>query len=155
MILAFLRFELREQLRSPFLWLLAALYALLAFAALSSDAVQIGGGIGNVLRNAPTVIASVLAIFTLLGLLVAALFVSNALLRDFELGTAELVFSTPVRRRDYLAGRIAAALIAGTVMYLVIALGMFVAQFMPWIDQARLGPVALLPYLWSLLVLVL
>ncbi|WP_042814834.1 ABC transporter permease, partial [Xanthomonas citri] len=143
MILAFLRFELREQLRSPFLWLLAALYALLAFAALSSDAVQIGGGIGNVLRNAPTVIASVLAIFSLLGLLVAALFVSNALLRDFELGTAELVFSTPVRRRDYLAGRIAAALIAGTVMYLVIALGMFVAQFMPWIDQARLGPVAL------------
>ncbi|KKY07288.1 hypothetical protein NY97_22115, partial [Xanthomonas citri pv. fuscans] len=89
MILAFLRFELREQLRSPFLWLLAALYALLAAAALSSDAVQIGGGIGNVLRNAPTVIASVLAIFTLLGLLVAALFVSNALLRDFELGTPE------------------------------------------------------------------
>lgn len=155
MILAFLRFELREQLRSPFLWLLAALYALLAFAALASDAVQIGGGIGNVLRNAPTVIASVLAIFSLLGLLVAALFVSNALLRDFELGTAELVFSTPVRRRDYLCGRIGAALIAGTVMYLVIALGMFVAQFMPWIDPARLGPVSLLPYLWSLLVLVL
>ncbi|MBB3819920.1 ABC-type transport system involved in multi-copper enzyme maturation permease subunit [Xanthomonas arboricola] len=155
MILAFLRFELREQLRSPFLWLLASLYALLAFAALASDAVQIGGGIGNVLRNAPTVIASVLAIFSLLGLLVAALFVSNALLRDFELGTAELVFSTPVRRRDYLCGRIGAALIAGTVMYLVIALGMFVAQFMPWIDPARLGPVSLLPYLWSLLVLVL
>ncbi|MCE4281627.1 ABC transporter permease subunit [Xanthomonas hortorum pv. vitians] len=155
MILAFLRFELREQLRSPFLWLLAALYALLAFAALSSDAVQIGGGIGNVLRNAPTVIATLLGLFSLLGLLVITLFVSNALLRDFDLGTAELVFSTPVRRRDYLLGRIGAALIAGMVMYVVIALGMFAAQFMPWIDQARLGPVAVLPYLWSLLVLVL
>ncbi|MEB2233692.1 M1 family aminopeptidase [Xanthomonas campestris pv. campestris] len=155
MIMAFLRFELREQLRSPLLWLLATLYALLAFAALASDAVQIGGGIGNVLRNAPTVIATLLGMFTLLGLLVTTLFVSNAVLRDFDLGTAELVFSTPVRRHDYLIGRLGAALIAGMIMYVVIALGMFIAQFMPWIDQARLGPVAAFPYLWSLLVLVL
>ncbi|WP_115530074.1 ABC transporter permease/M1 family aminopeptidase [Xanthomonas campestris] len=155
MIMAFLRFELREQLRSPLLWLLATLYALLAFAALASDAVQIGGGIGNVLRNAPTVIATLLGMFTLLGLLVTTLFVSNAVLRDFDLGTAELVFSTPVRRRDYLIGRLGAALIACMIMYVVIALGMFIAQLMPWIDQARLGPVAAFPYLWSLLVLVL
>ncbi|RJU11840.1 hypothetical protein XcmpCFBP7700_12060 [Xanthomonas campestris] len=155
MIMAFLRFELREQLRSPLLWLLATLYALLAFAALASDAVQIGGGIGNVLRNAPTVIATLLGMFTLLGLMVTTLFVSNAVLRDFDLGTAELVFSTPVRRHDYLIGRLGAALIAGMIMYVVIALGMFIAQFMPWIDQARLGPVAAFPYLWSLLVLVL
>ncbi|WP_206215784.1 ABC transporter permease subunit, partial [Pseudomonas viridiflava] len=124
-IMAFLRFELREQLCSPLLWLLATLYALLAFAALASDAVQIGGGIGNVLRNAPTVIATLLGMFTLLGLLVTTLFVSNAVLRDFDLGTAELVFSTPVRRRDYLIGPLGAALIAGMIMYVVIALGMF------------------------------
>jgi len=106
MILNFFRFELREQLRSPLLWLLAGLFALLAFAAASSDAVQIGGGAGNVHSNAPTVIAQMLGIFTLLGMLVTALFVSNALLRDFELGTAELIFASPVKRRDYLAGRI-------------------------------------------------
>jgi ABC-type transport system involved in multi-copper enzyme maturation permease subunit len=155
MILAFLRFELREQLRSPLLWLLAGFLGLLGFAAAGSDAVQIGGGVGNVYRNAPTVIASFLTMFTLIGLLVAALFVSNALLRDFELGTAELVFSSPIRRRDYLAGRIGAALIASLVMYAVIALGIFIAQFMPWIDPARLGPVRLQPYLWTFAVMVL
>ncbi len=31
MILEFFRFELREQLRSPLLWLIAVLFALLAF----------------------------------------------------------------------------------------------------------------------------
>ncbi|MBB4126340.1 ABC-type transport system involved in multi-copper enzyme maturation permease subunit [Xanthomonas translucens] len=155
MILAFLRFELREQLRSPLLWLLAALLALLAFGATSSDAVQIGGGIGNVHRNAPSVIATMMTVFTLIGLLVATLFVSNALLRDFELGTAELVFSSPVRRRDYLFGRIGAALLACMVMYLIIALGIFIAQFMPWIDPVRLGPVAVSSYLWTLAVMVL
>ncbi|MGX9720540.1 M1 family aminopeptidase [Stenotrophomonas acidaminiphila] len=155
MTFAFLRFELREQLRSPLLWLLAALFALIAFGAASSDAVQIGGGIGNVHRNAPSVIATFMTSFTLLGLLVVTLFVSNALLRDFELGTAELVFSSPIRRRDYLLGRLGAALLASLLMYLVIAIGLFVAQFMPWIDAARLGPVSLQPYLWSFVYMVL
>ncbi len=149
MTFAFLRFELREQLRSPLLWLLAVLFALLAFGAASSDAVQIGGSIGNVHRNAPSVLATFMTSFTLLGLLVVTLFVSNALLRDFELGTAELVFSSPIKRRDYLLGRLGAALLASLLMYVIVAIGLFVAQFMPWIDSARLGPVSLRPYLWS------
>jgi hypothetical protein len=53
MILNFFRFELREQLRSPLLWLLAGLFALLAFAAASSDAVQIGGGTATCTATRP------------------------------------------------------------------------------------------------------
>ncbi|HGM5034693.1 TPA: ABC transporter permease subunit [Stenotrophomonas maltophilia] len=155
MILNFFRFELREQLRSPLLWLLAGLFALLAFAAASSDAVQIGGGSGNVHSNAPTVIAQMLGIFTLLGMLVTALFVSNALLRDFELGTAELIFASPVKRRDYLAGRIAAALAAGLLVYIVIAFGLWLAPFMPWIDPERMGPISWQGYAWTFAVIVI
>lgn len=153
--LEFFRFELREQLRSPLLWLMAGLFALLAFGAGASDSVQLGGGIGNVHRNAPTVIASFLTVFTLLGMLVITLFISSALLRDFEQGTAELIFASPVRKRDYLLGRLAAALLASLVVYAVIGLGLFIAQFMPWVDPQRLGPVSLSPYLWSFAVLVI
>ena len=153
--LEFFRFELREQLRSPLLWLMAGLFALLAFGAGASDSVQLGGGIGNVHRNAPTVIASFLTVFTLLGMLVITIFITSALLRDFEQGTAELIFASPVRKRDYLLGRLGAALLASLVVYLVIGLGLFVAQFMPWVDPHRLGPVSLSPYLWSFAVLVI
>jgi len=155
MILDFFRFELREQLRSPLLWLLAGLFALLAFAAASSDAVQICGGSGNVHSNAPTVIAQMLGIFTLLGMLVTALFVSNALLRDFELGTAELIFASPVQRRDYLAGRIAAALATGLLFYLLVAFGLWLAPFMPWVDAERMGPISWQGYAWSFAVIVI
>src|SRR6478672_10907402 len=147
MILEFFRFELRQQLRSPLLWLLAVLFALLGFGAAASDAVQIGGGIGNVYRNAPSVIATWLTII--------AIFISGALLRDFEQGTSELFFASPIRKRDYLAGRLGAALLASLVIYVVIALGIFIAQFMPWIDPARLGPVSLKPYMWSFAVFVI
>jgi ABC-type transport system involved in multi-copper enzyme maturation permease subunit len=103
MILDFFRFELREQLRSPLMWLMAGFFALLAFGAASSEAVQIGGGIGNVSRNAPTVIATWLGMFTLLGMLLTTMLITGALLRDFEQGTAVLIFASPVQRRDYLA----------------------------------------------------
>ena len=155
MILAFFRFELRQQLRSPLFWFLAALFALFGFGAASSDAIQIGGAIGNVHRNAPVVVAQLFGAFTLLTMLIAPIFVSAALLRDFELGTADLLFSAPVRRRDYLLGRIGAALLASVAVFVLIAVGLFIAQFMPWIDPVRLGPVSLWAYLWSLGVIVL
>ncbi|MEO8366299.1 MAG: ABC transporter permease subunit, partial [Pseudoxanthomonas sp.] len=155
MIGEFFRFELRQQLRSPLLWLLAVLFALLGFGAAASDAVQIGGGIGNVYRNAPSVIATWLTLFTLLGMLIITIFISGALLRDFEQGTSELFFASPIRKRDYLVGRLGAALAASFVVYAVIALGIFIAQFMPWIDPARLGPVSLKPYLWTFAVFVI
>ena len=155
MIREFFRFELRQQLRSPLLWLLAALFALLAFGAAASDAVQIGGGIGNVNRNAPSVIATLMTMFTLFGMLIIPIFISGALLRDFEQGTSELFFASPIRKRDYLAGRLGAALLASLAVYVVIALGLFIAQFMPWIDPARLGPVSLKPYLWAFTAIVI
>ena len=151
----FFRFELRQQLRSPLLWLMALLFALMGFAAVASDAVQIGGGIGNVHRNAPVVIVQFMSVFTLLGMLFVAMSINGALLRDFEQGTAELIFASPIKRRDYVAGRIGAAVICCLVLYAVIAFGLFVAQFMPWIEPERLGPVTPVPYLWALGVIVL
>ena len=155
MTFEFFRFELREQLRSPLLWLLAILFALFGFAAGASDAVQLGGGIGNVDRNSPIVIAQFMSLFTLLGMLIVPIFVSGALLRDFDQGTAELFFASPIRKRDYLIGRLGAALTASFIVYLVIAAGLFIAQFMPWIDSARLGPVSLKPYFWAFTVFVI
>ena len=149
------RFELIQQLRSPLLWVLAGLFALMGFGAASSDAVVMGGSIGNVHRNAPVVIANWMTVFTLPGMLVITLFISGAMLRDFEQGTADLYFSGPVRKRDYLAGRLGAAFMASLVMYAVAASGIFVAQFMPWIEPHRLGPVSLAPYAWAFALMVL
>lgn len=151
----FFRFELRQQVRSPLLWLMGLLFALMGFFAVSSDAVQIGGGIGNVHRNAPVVIVQFMAVFTLLGMLFVAMSINGALLRDFEQGTAELIFASPIKRRDYVAGRVAAAVLCCLLVFAVIALGLFIAQFMPWIEPERLGPVTPLPYLWALGVIVL
>ena len=155
MIREFFKFELREQLRSPLLWLLAALFGLLAFLGAATDAVQIGGAIGNVHRNAPTVIVQWMGIFTLPGMLITGIFISGALLRDFEMGTADLIFSNPIRKRDFLIGRFTAAFLASVITYIIIGLCIFVAQFMPWVDPQRLGSISFQPQLWGFFVFVL
>ena len=155
MILEFFRFEMREQLRSPLLWLLAFLFGLMALLAISTDAVLLGGSIGNVHRNSPTVVVQFAAIFTLFGLLISGVFVAAALLRDFEQGTADLIFSNPINKHHYLMGRLSAAYFAILMVYTVVLVFMFAGQFMPWIDPERLGPVSVKPYMWVFLVYVI
>lgn len=148
-------FELRQQFSSPVFWVVFSVFALLAFGAASSDAVQVGGAIGNVNRNAPYVIVYLLGAFISLAMLLAVIFIGGAALRDFDNRTAELFFTTPVKKRDYLLGRFAGGLgMAGLIM-LGVALGIFVGTFMPWVDAERLGPTTAAPYLWALAVLIL
>ncbi|MGQ4661414.1 M1 family aminopeptidase [Lysobacter sp. F6437] len=155
MTFEFFRFELRQQLRAPLLWLLALMFGLFAFGAASSDAIVVGNAVGNVDRNAPTVVVQFLGVFTVLGLLAIVSFISGALLRDFELGTADLFFSSPMRKRDFLLGRFLAAVAACLVIYLAVALGLMIGPLMPWVDPERLGAFSLAPYAWGFGVLVI
>jgi ABC-2 type transport system permease protein len=155
MFAEFFRFDLRYQVRAPLLWVAGFVFALFAFGATSSDVVQIGGAIGNVHRNAPTVIVNFFASFSVIGLFIVTVFIAQPLLRDFEMGTDELFFSTPMRKRDYVAGRLTAGFCAAVIVFLLTGLGMVIGAAMPWVDPERLGPFSLAPHLWSLGVLVL
>ncbi|HEY0179798.1 MAG TPA: M1 family aminopeptidase [Dokdonella sp.] len=155
MFLEILRFELRQQLRSPLFWMIALAFGAVAFTAAGSDTVQIGGGIGNVHRNAPIVVEQMLVFFTVLGLFLITVFVAGAALRDFDAGTAELFFATPVPRGAYLGGRFVAGYLAAVGVLAVVALGLAVGVLMPWVDPERLGPTRLSTYLHAFGVFVL
>jgi len=150
-----LRFELRQQLGNPLFWLIALAFGAIAFTAAGSDSITIGGGIGNVHRNAPTVIIQFLTMFSLLGMFLVTLFVAGAALRDFDAGTAELFFTTPMSRRSYLGGRFVAGYLAALGVMLAVALGIATGVLMPWVDAARLGPTRLDAYAWAFAIWVL
>jgi len=151
----FFRFELRYQLRSPLPWVIAAVFALMAFGATTSDMITIGEGIGNANRNAPYVILSFLDVFSTLGMFVAVALIAQPLLRDFELGTEELFFSKPLNKATYLWGRFAAGSFMALIVMIVTALGMMLGGLMPWIDPQRLGPFSVAPYLWGFGVIII
>src|ERR1700759_892194 len=132
------RFELKQQLRSPLFWMIALAFGALAFAAAGSGSIQIGGGGGNVHRNAPYVVTQMLMLFTLLGMFLITVFVAGGALRDYDNGTAELFFSTPISRGAYLGGRFTAGYLAALIVLVVVALGLMTGVLMPWVDPERL-----------------
>lgn len=149
------RFELRQQLKSPLFWMIMLAFAALAFAAAGSDSIQVGGGVGNTHRNAPYVVVSMLTVFLVLSMFLITVFVAGAALRDFDTNTAELFFSTPVRRSQYLGGRFAAGYVAAVLVMVAVALGLMTGVLMPWVDPARIGPTSLHAYVYAFTVFVL
>jgi ABC-type transport system involved in multi-copper enzyme maturation permease subunit len=155
MILRIALFELRYQLRRPLAWMIFLFFALLTWGATSSDVVQMGGAIGNVHRNAPSVIIQQLAIMSYFGLLITTIFVAGAILRDFDHQTHELVLSCPIRRRDYLLGRFVGACLISFTVFSGTAFGSILGGMMPWLDPERLGPFSVSAYAYALFVMAL
>ena len=148
------RFELRQQLKAPLFWIVAAVFGAIAFALASTDAVIVGGASGNVLRNAPMVIVRLLSVLTVLSIFLVTVFVAGAALRDFDQRTSELLFTTPMSRGAYLGGRFVAGYLAALAIMLTCALGVAIGGMMPWIDAARLGPASWHGYAWAFGVMV-
>jgi len=150
-----LKFELKYHLRQPLFYILFVIFFFMTFGAVTSDAVQIGGALGNVNRNAPFVIMQFLLVMSTFGVLTTTAYVASAINRDFEYNTDSLFFSSPVKKRQYLFGRFSAAFIVSSLVYLGVVTAIMIGSFMPWLDKERLGPFVLKPYAFSYFVLVL
>ena len=150
-----LAFESRLLLRNGVFWVVLVVFGLLGFGMMVDDEISFGGGVGNIMRNAPAVVITVLATFGLLSVLLSTIFVAGIALRDFEQRSAELFFATPLSRRDYLLGRFGGGFLASLAIMLVTALGLWLGSQMPWLDQARLGPTPWAAYAWAFAVLVI
>ena len=150
----FFRFDLRYQLRQPLLWLTALALSAMAFMSASNDSFRIGGGIGNVHMNAPVVIANQLSILSIIAMFLVTVFIAGAVLRDREVGIADMLFATPMRKIAYLFGRFSAGFVACLAIFGLITLAMMLGAQMPSIDPARLGAFSLHTYAWSFFVFV-
>jgi ABC-2 type transport system permease protein len=153
MFRAFFDFELSFWLRSWTLWIFFSIISLSLFGAASSDMVVVGSAIGNTFRNAPWVVESYYATCGLITLLFTTAFVNAAALRDFSFNTSQLVFSTPIRKGDYLGGRFLGAALIALIPLLGVSVGVLVAKHMPWVEPNRWGPVVWMAHLKAILLL--
>ena len=152
MLWQILKFELRYWLRSWMLWIFLLIVSALIFAAASTDNIRLGDSILNTYRNAPFVIQNFYSFIGLFTLLMIPAFVNSAAARDFTYRTYEIVFSTPLRRRDYLIGRFAGATLVSVVPMLGVSIGILLAKYMPWVDADRWGPINWTAHLLGILV---
>ncbi|MEK7284014.1 MAG: ABC transporter permease subunit, partial [Acidobacteriota bacterium] len=148
-------FEVRYQIRQPLFWLAAALFFLMTFGAVTTDVVVLGGSIGSVNRNAPFVLMQILLVMTVIGTFLTTAFAAGSVYRDFESQADAIFFSLPIRKSEYLFGRLSGSLAVSWLVYVAVLLAVAIGGLMPWLEPERLGPFRLAPYVFSMLAFVL
>lgn len=155
MFLTVLRFELAYWFKRPLTLLFFVLFFLLAFFSTAADAFLNVGGTGQIHRNAPFVLAIAMGVLTAIGQVITTAIAGTAVLRDAQLGTQELLFTTRISKADYLLGRFLGAFIVMAVIYSAMPVGLLVGTLMPWVPADKLGPISVWGVLQPFLVIAL
>ncbi|NBB87982.1 MAG: hypothetical protein GVY12_17415 [Bacteroidetes bacterium] len=118
------------------------------------DSFTIGGASPNVAANAPYVLMLFTVILSLFGVIITAAFMGQAIHRDYASGIHPLVFTTPIRKVDFLGGRFLGALAVNLYIFASFGLGLMAGEVAPWLDASEFGPFRLRAYLQPYLVFV-
>ena len=148
----FFGFEIRFWLRGWMVWIFFLVIGLLFFGAVSSDHVTVGNTLGNTYKNAPWVIENFYAVCSILTLLMTTAFVNSAASREFAYNMNQIVFATPLKKFDYLAGRFLGSALVAVIPLLGVSAGILAAKYMPWVDPERWGSVVWSAHLKAILV---
>jgi len=158
--LAIALFELRTKLPR----ISTAVY-FLAFAALAAFWMAAAGGVFQNLKvafssdkvyiNSPYALAQTVTVLGLLGVVTVAAFMGRAIQQDFEYQTSHFFFTSPISKREYLAGRFVGAAAILTVIFLGIAAGVLVGAHWPGVEAERVGPWSLSAFVRPYLVMLL
>ncbi|MCC6839286.1 MAG: ABC transporter permease [Flavobacteriales bacterium] len=151
----FFLFEVRYWLRQPMVYIFFLVLGLLPFFAVISDNVQIGGGVGNVHKNAPYVVYQFYGAMSFLAVLMVTAFVNATAIRDHTSDTAQIIFSTPVSKYSYLVGKFLGSTFVACLPLLGVSLGMVLGSWWPEVDPLRLGPNRMLAHVEGFLVVAL
>lgn len=141
------RHELRLQLREFLTWVYLAVFFFLTFGHASAGAVELVSARGDIPRAAPWAVAHAMAGVTAFGQVITTMVTATAVMRDVATRQQELLFTTRLSPRDYLAGRWLGALAIMGLTYAGIPLGLlsgFMVSGVPWEVGALVRPLALL-----------
>jgi ABC-2 type transport system permease protein len=148
------QFELRQQFKSPFVLAVLTVFFGIHFLTITSTGINLWAHpLANI--NSAYAIAVTETTLSVFGMLPVIVFVAKAILRDHETATAAFFFVKPIRKSAYVGGRLAAAIVLTAVVGFTGLLGTLVGTLMPWLDQERIAPFSLQPFLFCFFALVL
>ena len=132
---ALLAFEIGQHFRKPLVWISVTLLLLLSAALVLAMGSDMGVHV-----NAPSSIVLYSFILGLVGVIVTAALFADAGSRDAMTRMESLLFTTPLRKGEYLAVRYLGAWIVNALVLLVVPLGLALSMMSPSHDPAMMGP---------------
>jgi ABC-2 type transport system permease protein len=155
MLSEIIKFEWAYRKGRPATWIYFGLILILPIILVTTDAIKITGGGEQTKENAPSAIAFMEVVFSYLFMMITSAVMGVAVLRDFEFNTEALMFSTPIKKFDYLFGRFFGSFLVLILIFFAMILGFSIGEFMPSRDATKLLPFSLWHYIQPFLILVL
>lgn len=130
------RFELLYRKGRAANYIYFGIIFLLCFLAVASPVVRIGGAVGQIKANSPYTLSLMTLIMSFALTMITSAIMGVAVLRDFDHNTEAILFSTPLKKFDYLMGRFAGSFLVVVLIYcgiwIGLMLGFAVGKFVPW-----------------------
>lgn len=142
------RFEISYLLRRPATYIYFFILFMFSFLFITTDIVQLSGGVGKVNLNSPYIIFVISVALTLVGTFITTAIAGTAIIRDFQFKSHELFYTKPITKVQYLGGRYIGVVVIMVLAYTGIVAGLFFGELMPWLDAEQLGPINLVSY-WN------
>lgn len=139
------KFEIRYRLKRADTYVFYAF--LLLFSMVGVDFIFQGVDIGGIKMNSPLVIAKAMGAITGLCMILASMIMGVPVLRDFEYNIASLIYTNPIKKRDYLLGRFLGSFAILLFIFSGVLIGMIIGEFMPWHKPEDYHPFRLFSYL--------
>ncbi|MBF0298759.1 MAG: ABC transporter permease [Oligoflexia bacterium] len=117
------------------LYLFLAFMISISFAGAFKGATVSLGFSNKLALNSPVVINFLSSLMGYIGLLVVAPLFGQSINKDFENKFAQILFLTPIKKRNYFFVRYFGSFISSTVIMLSISIGIWLATLMPFIDR--------------------
>ncbi|WP_339812612.1 M1 family aminopeptidase [uncultured Imperialibacter sp.] len=133
MKLEILLFELKYRSRRPATYIYLLLSFALCFLTVASPTLSVPPLVDP---NSPYMLTLLLVVIGYVFTLINSAVIGVSIIRDFDHQMEPLVFTTPVRKLDYLLGRFAGSFVVLILISLAallgVALAYFFGEFMPW-----------------------
>jgi len=151
-----LKFELKQWLRNPQVYIYAAVFFLLAAGTMAGAAGILGEGSSSQnTANSPSSLFSFFMFFFKLLLFLVPAICGASVYKDFQSGIHSILYSYPFSKLDYLTGKFASSLLVVIVISFAVGLGLAVGAILPGTDPALLLPFDISVYLQIYIVYVL
>ncbi|MEO0470171.1 MAG: ABC transporter permease, partial [Bacteroidota bacterium] len=106
MFSSIIKFELQYRMKRPATYIYFFILALFSFAALAMEELTVGGGTGQIKENAPTQLALMMGILSILpGFFINSAIMGVPIVRDREHKTESMLYTTSLNKTQYLFGR--------------------------------------------------
>ena len=148
-------FEIYYRLRRPATYIYFLLIFGFTFLMVTMPETTIGGAGEKLHINSPFVINSVALTFLIFGSFICAAICGVPVYRDFEHNSYELLFTTHVKKGQYVWGRFLGSYIFALIILTSILPAIMLGTSMPWVEDSSTGPFVVKAYLQTFVMFII